>query len=90
MALTTPAYQLHFTPTSSSWLNNQIEHFFAEITERHILRGVILSVPALEQAIHGYLDEHYTYPKPFAWVADANSILDHIKKVCEQTSDSGQ
>lgn len=83
-----PAYHLHFIPTSSSWLN-QVERFFAEITERRIRRGVFRSVPALEQAIRDYLDEHNTDPKPFAWVADADSILDRIKKVCERTSDSG-
>ena len=49
-----PEYHLHFTPTSSSWLN-QVERFFAEITEKRIRRGVFRSVPALEQAITDYL-----------------------------------
>lgn len=83
-----PEYHLHFIPTSSSWLN-QVERFFAAITEKRIRRGVFRSVPALEQAITAYLAEHNTDPKPFAWVADADSILDRIKKVCERTSDSG-
>ena len=83
-----PDYHLHFIPTSSSWLN-QVERFFAEITEKRIRRGVFRSVPALEKAITDYLDTHNADPKPFVWVADADSILDRIKKVCQSTSDSG-
>jgi len=83
-----PEYHLHFTPTSSSWLN-QVERFFAHITEKRIRRGVFKSVPALEQAITEYLAEHNADPKPFIWTADADSILDRIKTVCQRTSDSG-
>ena len=83
-----PDYHLHFTPTGSSWLN-QVERFFAEITEKRIRRGAFRSVPALERAIEEYLVEHNKDPRPFAWVADADSILDRVKKVRERTSDSG-
>ena len=83
-----PDYHLHFIPTSSSWLN-QVERFFAEITEKRIRRGAFRSVSALEKAIADYLEQHNANPKPFAWVADADAILDRIKKVCERTSDSG-
>jgi len=83
-----PEYHLHFTPTSASWLN-QVERFFARITEDRIRRGVFTSVPQLERAIHDYLAEHNKAPKPFVWTADADSILDRIKRVCERTSDSG-
>ena len=83
-----PDYRLHFIPTSSSWLN-QIERFFAEITEKRIRRGAFKSVASLEKAIVDYLAAHNADPKPFAWVADADAILDRIKKVCERTSDSG-
>lgn len=83
-----PEYHLHFIPTSSSWLN-QIERFFAEITEKRIRRGVFKSVEALEQAITEYLAQHNADPKPFTWVADADAILDRIKRVCERTFDSG-
>src|SRR4051795_3179870 len=75
-----PEYHLHFTPTSSPWLN-QVERFFAEITEKRIRRGAFRSVAALEKAITDYLAEHNADPRPFAWVADANSILDRIKRV---------
>jgi transposase len=83
-----PEYHLHFTPTSASWLN-QVERFFAAITEDRIRRGVFTSVPQLERAIHDYLAEHNKDPKPFAWTADADAILDRIKRACERTSDSG-
>ncbi len=83
-----PEYHLHFTPTSASWLN-QVERFFAAITERRIRRGVFTSVPALERAIAEYLAEHNRNPKPFVWTADADAILERLKKVCERTSDSG-
>lgn len=83
-----PEYHLHFTPTSASWLN-QVERFFAAITEDRIRRGVFTSVPQLERAITDYLAEHNKNPRPFVWTADADSILDRVKRVCERTSDSG-
>jgi transposase len=83
-----PEYHVHFTPTSSSWLN-QVERFFAEITEKRIRRGVFRSVAALERAILEYLEEHNKDPRPFAWMADADLILNRVKKVCERISDSG-
>ena len=83
-----PEYHLHFIPTSSSWLN-QIERFFAEITEKRIRRGAFRSVPALVEAINEYIEVHNVNPRPFTWVADADSILERIKRVCERTSGSG-
>lgn len=83
-----PEYHLHFTPTSGSWLN-QVERFFGEITEKRIRRGVFRNVRALEAAIRDYLDHHNANPKPFKWTADADMILNRIKKVIERTSDSG-
>ena len=83
-----PEYHLHFTPTSSSWLN-QVERFFAEITEKAIRRGVFRSVAALEKAIMDYLAAHNDDPRPFVWTADADLILERVKTVCERTSNSG-
>lgn len=83
-----PEYQLHFIPTSSSWLN-QVERFFAEITEKRIRRGAFRNVPLLEQAITEYLAHHNQDPKPFVWTADADLILNRVKQVCERTSNSG-
>ncbi len=83
-----PEYHLHFTPTSGSWLN-LVERFFGEITEKRIRRGAFRSVAALEAAIREYLEHHNTSPKPFRWTADADLILDRVKKVVERTSESG-
>jgi transposase len=83
-----PEYHLHFTPTSESCLN-QVERFFAAITEDRIRRGVFTSVPQLERAIADYLTEHNKNPKPFVWTADADAILERLKMVCERTSYSG-
>lgn len=66
-----------------------MERFFARITEQRSRRGVFTSVVQLERAIADYLTEHNKGPKPFAWTATADSILERLKKVCERTSDSG-
>ena len=66
-----------------------VERFFAEITEKRVRRGVFRSVAALESAIRDYLEHHNAAPKPFVWTADADLILNRVKKVCERTSDSG-
>lgn len=83
-----PEYHLHFTPTSGSWLN-QVERFFAEITEKRIRRGAFRSVPALEAAILEYLAHHNENPRPFVWTANADLILNRVKMVCERISNSG-
>lgn len=83
-----PEYQLHFVPTYSSWLN-QVERFFAEITEKRIRRGSFRSVKSLEQAIMEYLENHNKDPKPFVWTATAEKILERVAKVCKRISDSG-
>ena len=65
---------VHFTPTSSSWLN-MVERFFRDITDKQIRRGVFKSVPDLEAAIHAYIESHNEDPKPFIWTAEADDIL---------------
>jgi transposase len=81
-------YVVHFTPTGGSWLN-QVERFFAEITEKRIRRGVFRSVRALEQAIAAYLDEHNQDPKPFRWTATADLILRRVEDACKRICNSG-
>ena len=83
-----PRYHIHFTPTGASWLN-QVERFFAEITNKRIRRGVFRNVQQLETAIREYLEEHNKNPKPFRWTATADLILERVKNVCERTSNSG-
>jgi transposase len=77
-----PRYVVHFTPTSASWLN-QVERFFAEITQKRIRRGAFRSVQALEAAIKDYLEKHNQHPKPFVWTATADLIFKKVQKTCE-------
>jgi transposase len=83
-----PYYQLHFTPTSASWLN-LIERFFAEITNKRLRRGTFLSVAALEQAIARYLEVHNQNPQPFVWTASTDLILAKVQSFCERISVTG-
>ena len=69
-----PRFHLHFTPTSSSWLN-LVERWFRELTDKAIRRGVFRSVPELIAAIEDYLQAHNTDPKPFVWTATASASL---------------
>jgi transposase len=75
-----PRYHLHFTPTSSSWLN-QVERWFAEITRKRIRRGTFRSVRDLVRAIEHYIRENNKNPRPFRWVASASRILQKVKKL---------
>lgn len=75
-----PRVHLHFTPTSSSWLN-LVERWFAEITRTRLRRGTFESLPALLRAIRGYLDHYNRAPKPFVWTKDADTILGKIARV---------
>jgi transposase len=72
-------YHVHFTPTSSSWLN-QVERWFAEITRKQIRRGSFRSVRDLVKTIQNYIRENNKAPRPFLWVASANIILRKIRK----------
>jgi transposase len=74
-----PRFHLHFTPTSSSWLN-QVERFFARITQDRIRRQAFNSVPELEATIIDYLENHNANPKPFVWTATANAILSKVAR----------
>jgi transposase len=75
---------VHFTPTSASWIN-QVERFFALLTERALKRGVFRSVPDLEQAIKAYIEATNADPKPFRWTKTANDILASIQRFCLRT-----
>jgi transposase len=69
-----PRFHLHFTPTSSSWLN-LVERWFRELTDKAIRRGVFHSVPELIDAIDAFLQANNEDPKPFIWTASIDSIL---------------
>ena len=76
-----PRWHVHLTPTSSSWLN-QVERFFALLTEQQIRRGVHRSVEELEAAINAFLDQHNADPRPFKWIKSADDILAAIERFC--------
>jgi len=75
----TPRFHLHFTPTSSSWLN-LVERWLRYLTDQAIRRGIFRSVPELIAAIEAYLDASNTDPGPFAWTATAEQILEKVRR----------
>jgi transposase len=72
-----PRFHLHFTPTSSSWLN-LVERWFGEITRKRIRRGVFKSVPELIQAIQEFIRINNQNPKPFVWTKKVEQILEKV------------
>jgi len=70
-------FQLHFTPTGSSWLN-LVERWFGEITRKRIRRGVFKSVPDLVAAIEEFIRANNENPKPFVWTKKASEILEKV------------
>ena len=76
-----PRRHVHFTPTSSSWVN-QVERFFALLTDRQIRRGVHRSLDALPTAITSFIETHNADPKPFRWTKSADDILSSIEPFC--------
>lgn len=78
-----PRWQLHFIPTHSSWLN-QVERFFARITQERIRRGVFRSLGELHAAIADYIEHHNQDPKPFRWTANADEILGKVAALCKK------
>ena len=76
-----PHWHVHFTPTSASWLN-QVERFFALLTERQLRRGVHRSVAELRACIEAFVDAHNADPKPFRWTKSADDILASVERFC--------
>jgi len=72
-------FHLHFTPTSSSWLN-QVERWFRDLTDKNLRRGIFASVPDLIASIEAYLNAHNADPKPYVWTATAESILAKVQR----------
>jgi transposase len=83
-----PRYHLHFTPTSASWMN-QVERWFADLTERALRRGVHRSVDELERAVLAYIDASNADTRPFSWTKTADQIFESLAAVCRRTSNSG-
>jgi len=82
-----PRYQVHFTPTSASWLN-LVEGFFAELTNKQLRRNAFRSTAELEGAIRRYLEVRNAEPRPFIWTKSADEILATVARFCQRTSDS--
>jgi transposase len=76
-----PHWHVHHTPTSASWLN-QVERFFALLTDRQLRRGVHRSIAALHDAITSFIEQHNADPKPFRWTKSADDILASIERFC--------
>ncbi len=72
-----PRFHMHFTPTSSSWLN-VIEGFFGKLTRKRLRRGVFKSVADLKKAIAEFIEAHNQDPKPFVWTANADKIIEKV------------
>jgi transposase len=83
-----PRFHLHFTPTSSSWLNI-VERWFAELTNRKLRRSAHRSVTELEADIRKWINHWNADPKPFVWTKTADQILDTLSAYCTRITDSG-
>ena len=84
-----PRWHVHFTPTGASWIN-QVERFFALLTDKQIRRGVHRSTEALEHDIRAFIDAHNADPKPFRWTKTADDILAAIQRFCLRTLQAGE
>ena len=83
-----PRFHLHFTPTSSSWLN-LVERWFAELTNRKLRRSAHRSVTELEDDIRKWITEWNKNPRPFIWTKSADDILETGAEYCQRITDSG-
>lgn len=83
-----PRFQVHFTPTYSSWIN-QVERWFSLLTEKQLRRGTHKSTRQLEDAVRLYLATSNESAKPFSWTKTADDILASIARFCQRTSVSG-
>jgi transposase len=79
-----PRWHVHFTPTGASWIN-QVERFFALLTDKQIRRGIHCSTKALEEDIRAFIKIHNENPRPFRWTKSADDILDAVKRFCLRT-----
>jgi transposase len=82
-----PRFALHFTPTSSSWLN-LVERWFAELTTKKLRRGAHRSVRQLNADIRAWIETWNHDPRPFVWTKTADEILDSIARYCTRINES--
>jgi transposase len=82
-----PRFALHFTPTSSSWLN-LVERWFAELTTKKLRRGTHRSVRDLNADIRAWIETWNNDPKPYIWTKTADQILESIATYCTRINES--
>ena len=83
-----PRFELHFTPTSSSWLN-VVERWFAELTNRKLRRSAHNNVNELEADIQAWIEAWNEDPKPFVWTKTADEILENLAGFLQRINNSG-
>src|SRR3954451_24280895 len=83
-----PRFHLHFTPTSSSWLN-LVERWFAELTSKLLRRGAHRSVHALNADIRAWIETWNDNPRPYVWTKPAEQILESIARYCQRINQTG-
>ncbi len=83
-----PRFTMHFTPTSSSWLN-QVERWFGELTAKMLRRSAHRSVQALEADIRAWIGNWNSDPRPFTWTKTADEILESLGRLLLRTSGAG-
>ena len=79
---------MHYTPTYSSWIN-QVERWFAYLTDDLLRRSDHRSVQALEKDIRNWVTAWNDNPKPFVWKKSAEEILDSLARYLQRTSGAG-
>ena len=83
-----PRFHMHFTPTSSSWVN-QVERWFGFLTDQMIRRGTHKSVQALEADIRSWVDNWNENPRPFVWTKTAEEIIESLGRFIQRISGAG-
>ncbi|MGW0633614.1 transposase [Streptomyces sp. NPDC002758] len=84
-----PRFELHFTATGSSWIN-QVERWFGYLAHQMIRRGAHKNIQALEADIRAWVKDWNEDPKPFIWTKTAEEILDSLARFCRRISGAGQ
>jgi transposase len=83
-----PRFVLHFTPTSSSWLN-LVERWFSELTSKKLRRSTHRSVRELNRDIRAWIEMWNEDPHPYVWSKTADQILDSVARYCNRINASG-
>jgi putative transposase len=83
-----PRYHVHYTPTYSSWLN-QVERWFALISQRALQRDSSRTVQELVTKIERFVEQYNKDCRPFIWTATADSILEKIHRLCKAICETG-